>query len=72
MGNGFIVIDSDSWKKATVDQRSWMLFSTLRSLDDRIKSLEKKLFIDKIYSFFGGIVGGALAVYAYLGLKAIR
>jgi len=66
MGNGFIVVDENDWKDSTPEQQSWMTFKTLKSIDARLKTLEKRPLIDKCYSFAGGIIGGALAA---LGIK---
>jgi len=43
-----------------------MMFNTIQSMDKRLKKLEKRPIMDKVTSFAGGIVGGALA---YLGIK---
>ena len=61
-----IITDKD-WENATEEQRSWMLFNTMRDVNSRLERLEKRSFlVDKIYSFFGGILGGILA---WLGIK---
>lgn len=67
-----MVVTEKDWEKATADRRSWMTYNTLQALGERLKKLENKAFIEKIYSFSGGILGGALAVWAYLGLRTIR
>lgn len=72
MAGGFIVVTEKDWEKATSERRSWMIYNTLQALEDRVKNLENRAFIEKIYSFSGGIFGGALAVWAYLGLKTLR
>lgn len=72
MPNGFIVITEKDWEESTSDRKSWMIYNTLQALEERIKHLEGKAFIEKTYAFVGGILGGALAVWAYLGLRTIR
>lgn len=72
MKDGFIVVSEQDWAAATAERRSWMVFNTLRSIEERLKALENRVFIEKFYSFAGGIFGGALAVWAYLSLKTIR
>lgn len=67
-----MVVTEKDWEKSTSSRKNWMIYNTLQALEDRLKKLENKAFIEKIYSFTGGILGGALAVWAYLGLKAIR
>jgi len=75
MSDSFIIVDEDDWQKATMDRRSWMIWNTLKSLDNRIKNIEfqlkRNLFVEKVSSFAGGILGGALAVFAYIGLKMV-
>jgi len=66
MANGFLVVDEKDWHDATPEQRDWMIFKTLRTLDERMKKLEKRPIFDKCYSFFGGAVGGFVAA---LGIK---
>lgn len=71
--NSFIVVTEKDWEKATTDRRSWMIFNTLRALENRIKNLERPSSTkNNVTSFFGGVVGGALAVWTYLGIKAIK
>jgi len=66
MANGFIVIEDKDWEKADTEQRDWMTFNTLRNIDKRLSKLERRPIIDKMYSFAGGVIGGAAA---YLGLR---
>ena len=66
MANGFLVVDEKDWKEATADQRDWMVFKTLKSMDTRLSRLEKRPFTDKCFSFMGGVIGGFAAV---IGIK---
>ena len=66
MSNGFLVLDEQDWKEATPEQRDWMIFKTLKSMDARMSALEKRPLMDKCFSFFGGAVGGFAAT---LGIK---
>jgi cytoskeletal protein RodZ len=66
MANGFLVLDENDWEKATPDQRDWMVFKTLKSLDERMSKLEKRPLADKCFSFLGGVIGGFAAI---LGMK---
>lgn len=68
MANGHMVVTEKDWEKATADRRSWMIFNTLQELEQRIKYLEGTPLPQKLYSFVGGILGGALAVLTYLGI----
>lgn len=63
MGNGFLVQDEHDWEGYTPDQRDWLIFKTLRSMDDRLKKLEKW---NTCMAFAGGVVGGIAAI---LGIK---
>jgi hypothetical protein len=62
MTNGFLVVDEMDWEGATEQQRDWMIFKTLRSMDERLRRLEKW---NKVSSFAGGCVGGFAAVMIY-------
>lgn len=66
MSNGFLILDENDWKEATPEQRDWMIFKTLKAINERLLTLEKKTITDKCFSFLGGIVGGFAAA---LGLK---
>ena len=61
--NGFLVVDEKDWKGLDADRRDWLIFNTLKSMDGRLKKLERW---NRISSFAGGIVGGAAAA---LGIK---
>ncbi len=67
MENGFIVLDDKDWEGMTAEQRDWAVFKTLKSIDGRLKKLERRPIIDKCFAFLGGIVGGFLAA---LGIRA--
>jgi hypothetical protein len=67
MGNGFIIVDEKDWAEMTEDQRSWAVYKTLRSLDERMRKLEKRPVADKCFAFLGGVIGGFLAA---IGLRA--
>jgi hypothetical protein len=64
--NGFIVVCENSWKTATPEQRDEMIYSTMKSVDGRLKKLESKALFNKGVSGVAGLFGGALAA---LGLK---
>ena len=56
-----IIVEKEEWEHATEEQRSWMTFKTLNSIDGRLQTLERKSFINKVWSAGGGIIGGAIA-----------
>jgi hypothetical protein len=62
MANGFLVVDEMDWEGASEEQRAWMVFKTLKSMDERLKSLERW---NKFMSFAGGFIGGFVAVVIY-------
>lgn len=66
MANGFMIVNEKDWENASTEQRDWLIFNTLQSLDLRLKYLEKKTFFDKTCSFAGGVIGGIVAA---LGIK---
>lgn len=66
MANGFLVIDEKDWEDAKPEQRDWMIFKTLKSVDERLSKLEKRPLTDKCLALLGGAIGGFLAA---LGLK---
>ena len=66
MENGFLVISEKGFGIMTDEEKQWAIFNTLKSIDARLKTLEKRPFVDKCWSFAGGIVGGAAAA---LGIK---
>jgi hypothetical protein len=57
-GNGFI-ITKDTWERTPQEQRDWIMFETIQSMNDRMKVLERW---NKAMSFAGGITGGIAAV----------
>ena len=61
-----MVITEKDWEKANEKARSWMLFNTVQNMNCRLKKLERRPVVDKVWAFFGGIIGGAAA---YIGLK---
>lgn len=66
MSNNVMIITEKDWEKTTPERRSWMMFNTIQNLDKRLRVVEKRYVVDKLFAFGGGIVGGALA---FLGIK---
>lgn len=46
MANGFIIISDKEWEKSAPEQRDWMIFNTLKSIDARLSKLENQQFYD--------------------------
>jgi hypothetical protein len=65
MAKGFLVVDEKDWSELAAERRDWLIFNTLKSMDDRLKSLESW---NKPLSVIGGVLGGFLAA---LGLRMI-
>jgi len=61
-----MIVNEKDWDIASEEQRSWMVFNTIQSINTRLEKLEKRPIIDKALSLIGGIIGGALA---YLGIR---
>jgi len=61
-----MVLTDRDWENMTPESRDWLIFSTLNSMDKRLEALECRKKYDKLWSFFGGILGG---VAAMLGIK---
>lgn len=68
MSDSYMVITEKDWEQADEKSRSWMLFNTVQNMNCRLRKLEKRPLVDKVYAFVGGIIGGALA---YLGIKIV-
>lgn len=69
MGNGFMIVNEKDWANANPDQRSWMLFNTMQSVNARLKALEDRKLFDRTCAFLGGIIGGVAAMF---GLRIIK
>ena len=59
-GNGFS-ISKEAWQKMPAKEQNWILYDTQRSINARLKQLERRPFYDKACSFLGGMLGGAAA-----------
>jgi len=51
MPNGFIIVKRENWKNATPEEREEMTFSTLESIDTRLKKLENRKWLNSGCSF---------------------
>lgn len=59
MSNGFI-ISKETWDNMPEEQRSWIMFETMQSVNAQIKMLKRW---NRLSSFAGGIIGGILASF---------
>jgi hypothetical protein len=62
MGNGFIVVNKEDWEKTPAEQKDWLIFNTLQSLNERVATLETRFTFKTTLNFFGSVVGGAVMV----------
>ena len=63
MDERFLVCDEKDWDGMTPEQRDWLVFKTIRSMDARLKKLE---LWNRFFSFVGGMIGGAASI---VGIK---
>ena len=64
--SNYMIVNEKDWEIASEEQKSWMVFNTIQSINARLEKLEKRPIIDKALSLVGGVIGGALA---YIGIK---
>lgn len=67
--DGFIAFSEKDWEKATPDQQKWLTFNTLRSMNQRLKKLERQPLLNFTYTFAGSAVGGAIMILILVALK---
>jgi hypothetical protein len=65
IGFDMVVCEKD-WEAMPDSQKTWMLFNTLRSIDERLATVEGQSTMHKYLAFLGGVVGGAAAA---IGVK---
>ena len=65
----FITVTEKDWEKASPEQRDWMVLNTLKSMDERLRTLEKWLFLKTLCLFAGSVVGGAIMILILVTLK---
>ena len=66
MANGKMVITEDAWKFLSLEEQTWIIYTTLLDHDRRICALEQRGIKDRLYSFAGGIIGGIVAFWVNL------
>ncbi|MCK9566254.1 MAG: hypothetical protein M0Q43_09420 [Methanothrix sp.] len=66
MENGFLIITEKDWANFTPERQNWIIYETLKSMHNRMKTLENRPLWDKCCSFIGGVIGG---IAAALGVK---
>jgi len=63
MDDRFLVCDEKDWEGLTQDQRTWMLYKTMRNIEQRLTAMEHKTVFHKACATVGGIIGGAVAAF---------
>lgn len=66
MPNAKMIITKESWANMPDDEKNWLMFNTIQSMDRRITKLEKGTIINKSLTFAGGVIGG---IAFWLGIK---
>ncbi|NLT24645.1 MAG: hypothetical protein GXX82_16505 [Syntrophorhabdus sp.] len=70
MGNdGFLTFTEKDWEKTPPERRDWIVYNTLRSMDERLKKLEQRRFLNFAWMFVGSAAGGALMILILITLK---
>jgi len=68
MNNLTIKIDKQEFLQKPEAERSYITYSVVQDLQERVVKIEKKSWINKGQSFAGGILGGALVMIGKLML----
>ena len=68
MSDATMVVTKESWEKMPDNEKNWLMFNTLQSMDKRIVKLEHGGLVSKALAFTGGAVGG---VIFWIGTKVI-
>lgn len=66
MSNAHMIVTEKGWQGLSEDERSWLMFNTLQSVERRVTKLESRKWIDKSLTGITGLIGGFLA---YLGIS---
>ena len=66
MSNLKMVITKESWENMPEEEKNWLTFNTIQSMDRRITKLERGGVINKSLTFAGGVIGG---IAFWFGIK---
>ena len=61
-----MTMTKETWENTADDEKLWLIFNTLQTLDTRLTKLEHGGWIHKGLAFMGGVIGGAAV---FLGFK---
>ena len=57
------LIALEEWKAFTPENREWLTFNFLQTIDDRLKRLERRKKFDTGISAITGVMGGFIAFF---------
>ena len=66
MTNLKMVVTKETWANIPDDEKLWMIFNTVQSLQKRVTQLERGGWLHKGLAFTGGVMGGAAC---FLGFR---
>ncbi|MGB2809124.1 MAG: hypothetical protein WBC22_15380 [Sedimentisphaerales bacterium] len=58
------LISKEQWRGYSSDEREWLTFNYLESIDRRLKKLETRKRFDTGISAIAGVIGGGVAFFA--------
>ena len=68
MSEATMVVTKESWEKMPDDEKNWLMFNTIQSMDKRIVKLERGGLVNKTLAFTGGTIGG---IIFWVGTKVL-
>ena len=68
MSDATMVVTKESWEKMPANEKNWLMFNTIQSMDKRIVKLEHGGLVNKTLAFTGGAIGG---IIFWIGTKVI-
>jgi len=66
MTNARMTVSPERWKEMGENERTWLIYDSLITIDKRVTHLERGGWLHKGLAFTGGMIGGAAC---YLGFK---
>jgi hypothetical protein len=59
-----VIIREEQFKSMALEQQTWIMYTTLKSVEERVYKLERQKMIRTACSSIGGVIGGFLAFIA--------
>ena len=66
MANAKMTVSPERWKEMNENDRTWIIYDSLITIDKRVTHLEHDAWMHKGFAFVGGVIGGGLS---FLGIK---